>query len=278
MQDLPFTKEEPTSSPVKKRPESRKTESVAPPPQPQPPPQQQPQPASIKPPIHSDTSDSDDDSSSTSSKSDSSNQADVRQTQQQQPQPESSPSPQPTHNQRASQKRSHEKSSTPNSNQDKQQNKRRKTIKNELNDSKSPNSSLGAAASGANTTSPQPLPPPPPTSVPSLGATGTPIAPLGRTKDEYKNGENSNHSTDSQNSKKFISPPPTSLSNDYMSELKELQHKIMNLQDNNDLQQVVEMIAATGQYEITSKTFDFDLCALDRSTVERLVSFFHHRS
>ncbi|XP_059610252.1 protein AF-9 [Phlebotomus argentipes] len=66
--------------------------------------------------------------------------------------------------------------------------------------------------------------------------------------------------------------PPLSM--DYMSELKDLQHKIMTLQDNNELQQVVEMIAATGQYEITSKTFDFDLCALDKSTVQRLQEFF----
>ncbi|GAB0088042.1 hypothetical protein DMENIID0001_024190 [Sergentomyia squamirostris] len=66
--------------------------------------------------------------------------------------------------------------------------------------------------------------------------------------------------------------PPLSV--DYMSELKDLQHKIMTLQDNNELQQVVEMIAATGQYEITSKTFDFDLCALDKGTVQRLQEFF----
>uniref|UniRef100_A0A6B2EKX9 Putative transcription initiation factor iif auxiliary subunit n=1 Tax=Phlebotomus kandelakii TaxID=1109342 RepID=A0A6B2EKX9_9DIPT len=66
--------------------------------------------------------------------------------------------------------------------------------------------------------------------------------------------------------------PPLSM--DYMSELKDLQHKIMTLQDNNELQQVVEMIAATGQYEITSKTFDFDLCALDKNTVQRLQEFF----
>lgn len=64
------------------------------------------------------------------------------------------------------------------------------------------------------------------------------------------------------------------LTNDYMSELKELQHKIMTLQDNNELQQVVEMIAATGRFEITSRTFDFDLCALDRNTVQRLQEFF----
>lgn len=66
----------------------------------------------------------------------------------------------------------------------------------------------------------------------------------------------------------------TGLSGDYMSELKDLQHKIMTLQDNNELQRVVEMIAATGCYEITSATFDFDLCALDRHTVQRLQDFF----
>lgn len=68
--------------------------------------------------------------------------------------------------------------------------------------------------------------------------------------------------------------PTDSIPVDYMSELKALQHKIMALQDNSELQQVVEMIAATGCYEITSKTFDFDLCALDRSTVQRLQDFF----
>ncbi|KAG4068326.1 hypothetical protein HA402_007846 [Bradysia odoriphaga] len=62
---------------------------------------------------------------------------------------------------------------------------------------------------------------------------------------------------------------------DYMSQLKELQHKIMSLEDNNELQQVVEMIIETGNYEITGeKTFDFDLCALDRTTVQRLQTFF----
>ncbi|XP_055381034.1 protein AF-9 isoform X2 [Condylostylus longicornis] len=57
---------------------------------------------------------------------------------------------------------------------------------------------------------------------------------------------------------------------DYISELKELQEKIMTLQDNNELQKVVEIIAATGRFEITNKTFDFDLCALDRNTIQRL--------
>lgn len=68
--------------------------------------------------------------------------------------------------------------------------------------------------------------------------------------------------------------PVSALNLEYLSELQELHQKIMTLQDNEELQQVVEMIAATGRYEITSKTFDFDLCKLDRLTVQRLQDFF----
>lgn len=89
-----------------------------------------------------------------------------------------------------------------------------------------------------------------------------------------------------------------------MQELKVLHHKIMTLQDNNDLQQglcdvdssidrrrdlhspslfqftVVEIIAVTGMYEITdsTKTFDFDLCVLNVETVQRLKDFFLMRT
>jgi len=70
-----------------------------------------------------------------------------------------------------------------------------------------------------------------------------------------------------------ISEPPV-FSEDYVSQLKDLQQKIMTLQDNDELQRVVQVIAETGQYEITKKTFDFDLCALDRRTVQRLQQFF----
>lgn len=78
----------------------------------------------------------------------------------------------------------------------------------------------------------------------------------------------STNSTDAE-----ISEPPL-LSEDYVSQLKDLQQKIMTLQDNQELQKVVQVIAETGQYEITKKTFDFDLCALDRRTVQRLQQFF----
>lgn len=68
--------------------------------------------------------------------------------------------------------------------------------------------------------------------------------------------------------------PEKQLTAEYVSQLRDLQHKIMTLEDNAELQRVVQVIAETGQYEITKKTFDFDLCALDRSTVRRLQEFF----
>lgn len=67
---------------------------------------------------------------------------------------------------------------------------------------------------------------------------------------------------------------PEKFSPDYVLQLRDLQRKIMTLEDNAELQRVVQVIAETGQYEITKKTFDFDLCALDRSTVKRLQDFF----
>lgn len=72
----------------------------------------------------------------------------------------------------------------------------------------------------------------------------------------------------------FLAQEPQTTEPDYISQLKALQKKIMTLQDSNELQQVVELIAATGCYEVTSRTFDFDLCALDRKTVQRLQEFF----
>uniref|UniRef100_A0A6P7G415 Protein ENL isoform X1 n=2 Tax=Diabrotica virgifera virgifera TaxID=50390 RepID=A0A6P7G415_DIAVI len=59
-----------------------------------------------------------------------------------------------------------------------------------------------------------------------------------------------------------------------MDMLRELQRKIMSLKDNSDLQKVVQLIAETGQYEVSAHTFDFDLCLLDRSTVRQLQDFF----
>lgn len=64
------------------------------------------------------------------------------------------------------------------------------------------------------------------------------------------------------------------ISNDYMNELKDLKLKITTLKNNEELQQVVKLIAATGCYEITKSSFDFDLVQLDRDTVQRLQQFF----
>ncbi|VVC40867.1 YEATS [Cinara cedri] len=66
------------------------------------------------------------------------------------------------------------------------------------------------------------------------------------------------------------SPSPNSkFTDEYINSLKYLQHKIMTLED-EDLQRVVTVIAETGHYEVTTKTFDFDLCALNETTVRKL--------
>lgn len=64
------------------------------------------------------------------------------------------------------------------------------------------------------------------------------------------------------------------ISNEYMNELKELKLKITTLKNNDELQHVVRLIAATGCYEITKSSFDFDLVQLDRGTVKSLQDFF----
>lgn len=64
------------------------------------------------------------------------------------------------------------------------------------------------------------------------------------------------------------------LSNEYISELKDLKQKITGLKNNDELQHVVKIIASTGCYEITKSSFDFDLVQLDRSTVQSLLEMF----
>lgn len=91
---------------------------------------------------------------------------------------------------------------------------------------------------------------------------------------EPATGDSEQVAPDSTNSTLVDTEDPVVFSEDYVSQLKDLQQKIMTLQDNQELQRVVQVIAETGQYEITKKTFDFDLCALDRRTVARLQQFF----
>ncbi|XP_014368727.2 protein AF-9 [Papilio machaon] len=64
---------------------------------------------------------------------------------------------------------------------------------------------------------------------------------------------------------------PGDLSPDYMVQLRGLQQRIMMIKNNEDLERVVNLIAETGRYEVTTQTFDFDLCMLDRSTVQQLI-------
>lgn len=66
-------------------------------------------------------------------------------------------------------------------------------------------------------------------------------------------------------------PEPGDLSPDYMVQLRELQQRIMKIKNNEELERVVNLIAETGRYEVTTQTFDFDLCLLDRSTVQQLI-------
>jgi YEATS domain-containing protein 1/3 len=91
---------------------------------------------------------------------------------------------------------------------------------------------------------------------------------------EPATGDSEQVAPDSTNSTLVDTEEPLIFSEDYVSQLKDLQQKIMTLQDNQELQRVVQVIAETGHYEITKKTFDFDLCALDRRTVQRLQQFF----
>lgn len=65
---------------------------------------------------------------------------------------------------------------------------------------------------------------------------------------------------------------------DYMNILRDLQHKILTLQDNAELQRVVQLIAETGRFEVSAQTFDFDLCLLERSTITQLQNFFENPS
>lgn len=59
----------------------------------------------------------------------------------------------------------------------------------------------------------------------------------------------------------------------YLDELVELHKKLMTLREGHILQQIVNLIEETGHFHITTTTFDFDLCSLDRSTVRKLQGY-----
>lgn len=56
-------------------------------------------------------------------------------------------------------------------------------------------------------------------------------------------------------------------------ELLKLHQKLESMQDSSVIQRVVQEIEKTGLYKISEKTFDFDLCELDSSTVKKIHNF-----
>ncbi|XP_048736078.2 protein AF-9-like isoform X2 [Ostrea edulis] len=56
-------------------------------------------------------------------------------------------------------------------------------------------------------------------------------------------------------------------------ELLKLHKKLESMQDTSVIQRVVQEIKNTGLYKISEKTFDFDLCELDSSTVKKIHTF-----
>ena len=59
-------------------------------------------------------------------------------------------------------------------------------------------------------------------------------------------------------------------SNEYLSQLVDLQQKIANLNDKKELQRIVDVVESSGSYQMSSTTFDFDLCTLDVQTIRRI--------
>ncbi|XP_061172967.1 protein AF-9-like [Saccostrea echinata] len=56
-------------------------------------------------------------------------------------------------------------------------------------------------------------------------------------------------------------------------ELLKLHEKLESMQDTSVIQRVVQEIEKTGLYKISEKTFDFDLCELDSTTVKKIHNF-----
>ncbi|KAI6658566.1 Protein AF-9-like [Oopsacas minuta] len=52
--------------------------------------------------------------------------------------------------------------------------------------------------------------------------------------------------------------------------LKNLHRQLNNIADTNKLQQIVNVVESTGHYTLTKTTFDFDLCKLDPSCLNKL--------
>lgn len=54
------------------------------------------------------------------------------------------------------------------------------------------------------------------------------------------------------------------------SELVQLYKRLVALKDSSVLQRIADILEATGRFELTETTLDFDLCALDKSTIKKI--------
>ena len=59
----------------------------------------------------------------------------------------------------------------------------------------------------------------------------------------------------------------------FSQDLVELYKRINELQDGDTLQKIVDIVEHSGTFELTSTTFDFDLCILDSVTLESIKQF-----
>lgn len=92
----------------------------------------------------------------------------------------------------------------------------------------------------------------------------------------------SDSSSDSDSDDQAPPPPPKGAktgggkksTNTWDTTALKVMHKQLNsLQDPQQLQEIVNIIEQTGQYNLTASTFDFDLCKLDDHTLTKLKRF-----
>ena len=88
---------------------------------------------------------------------------------------------------------------------------------------------------------------------------------------DSESGDGEDHST-LPPSRKTSSKKPLPNSWD-TSALKRLHKQLNSLQDPQQLQEIVNIIEQTGLYNLTTSTFDFDLCKLDDGTLSKLLKF-----
>lgn len=53
-------------------------------------------------------------------------------------------------------------------------------------------------------------------------------------------------------------------------ELYDLYEQITKCEDSEFLQKIVDVIETTGHYTVAEKTFEFDLCSLEKTTLQKL--------